>query len=202
MTKFVSGIKEEIRSVIALHRPNSVDTASALALIQEEELDLAKQKGNQRDYNKSFSRSSYTGEKTKSVLQDKTKGPTESTTGESKLDNLKAFRRKNGLCFKCGEKWGQNHKCPAQIPLHVLEELFDAIEMDEQSEEENSEQMETPPEAVFALQPTPSAKKDKRRTMKIMAKIGKQQVLVLIDSGSVGTFVSGGQIKPQNSTMP
>jgi hypothetical protein len=87
VTKFVSGIKEEIRSVIALHRPNSVDTASALALIQEEELDRAKQKGNQRDYNKSFSRSSYTGEKTKSVLQDKTKGPTESTTGESKLLN-------------------------------------------------------------------------------------------------------------------
>jgi hypothetical protein len=44
VTRFVAGLKEEIRSVIALHRPSDVDTTSALALLQEEELSRAKQK--------------------------------------------------------------------------------------------------------------------------------------------------------------
>jgi hypothetical protein len=35
---FVIELKEEILSVIVLHRPKDVDTTSALALIQEEEL--------------------------------------------------------------------------------------------------------------------------------------------------------------------
>jgi hypothetical protein len=38
VTRFVAGLKEEIRTAIALRRPRDVDTASALALLQEEEL--------------------------------------------------------------------------------------------------------------------------------------------------------------------
>jgi hypothetical protein len=39
VTKFLVGLKEDIRSTIMLHLPKDVDTASALALLQEEELD-------------------------------------------------------------------------------------------------------------------------------------------------------------------
>jgi hypothetical protein len=49
---------------------------------------------------------------------------------EDKLQTLKSFRRKNGLCFRCGEKWSHNHKCPEQVPLHVLEESWDAVDAD------------------------------------------------------------------------
>lgn len=45
VTQFVARLKDEIRWVIALHRPNDVDTASALALLQEEELNCSKWKG-------------------------------------------------------------------------------------------------------------------------------------------------------------
>jgi hypothetical protein len=47
------------------------------------------------------------------------------------------------LCFKCGGKWDKNHKCLAQIPIHVLEELLDALEDFEQdpSVEEESWRM-------------------------------------------------------------
>lgn len=44
VTHFLTRLKEEIRSVIALHRPKIVNTTSALALLQEEELELSKQK--------------------------------------------------------------------------------------------------------------------------------------------------------------
>ena len=46
---------------------------------------------------------------------------------EDKLGSLKAYRRQNGLCFKCGEKWGLGHKCPTQISIHVVE-LLDALD--------------------------------------------------------------------------
>jgi hypothetical protein len=53
ITRFVVGLRDDIRAAIALHRPTNVDIASALALLQEEELNQSKS----RPYNKEFSRS-------------------------------------------------------------------------------------------------------------------------------------------------
>lgn len=39
--------------------------------------------------------------------------PALKNNSEDKLVSLRDFRRKNGLCFKCGGKWDKNHKCPA-----------------------------------------------------------------------------------------
>lgn len=36
--KFVDGLREDIRAVVMLHRPNDLDTASSLAILQEEVL--------------------------------------------------------------------------------------------------------------------------------------------------------------------
>ena len=44
-------------------------------------------------------------------------------TGEDKLIALKNYRRSKGLCFKCGEKWGPNHKCPPSISLNAIEDI-------------------------------------------------------------------------------
>lgn len=38
--------------------------------------------------------------------------------------------------MKCGEKWERNHKCPQQVPLHVLEELWDVVHQEASSEED------------------------------------------------------------------
>lgn len=47
---------------------------------------------------------------------------------ESNWATLKAHRKANGLCFVCGEKWtGRNHKCPNQVPRHVIQELRDVF---------------------------------------------------------------------------
>jgi len=42
VTRFLGGLRDDIRSIIALHRPSSVDTAIALAILQEEELAKSK----------------------------------------------------------------------------------------------------------------------------------------------------------------
>jgi hypothetical protein len=52
VTRFLTGLKEEIRAPVALHRPRDVDTACALALLQEEELNALKQKTFGRGFTK------------------------------------------------------------------------------------------------------------------------------------------------------
>lgn len=130
VTRFLGGLKEEIRGPIALHRPKDIDTASALALLQEEELENSKRKSGFRDTSKASFRTFSTPEKAKVSDSDKAK----SKPVEGKLGSLKAYRRENGLCFKYGEKWGPGHKCPTHVSIHVVEELLDAIDEEVQSE--------------------------------------------------------------------
>ena len=52
----------------------------------------------------------------------------EKLVADDKLKALLAYRKKHGLCYKCGKTWCHNHKCPQQVSLHVIEELFDALE--------------------------------------------------------------------------
>jgi hypothetical protein len=42
--RFLEGLKEEIRSVIAIHRPQDMDTVCTLDLMQEEETEGVKRK--------------------------------------------------------------------------------------------------------------------------------------------------------------
>lgn len=115
-------------------RPRDVDTTSALALM------LSYRKNNWIIVRKGVStkmdlvghsNNHPTGEAEVPKSQ-QAKGGFEKIESENKLESLKVFRRKNRLCFKHGEKWRYSHKCPAQISLHVLEELSDAIELVDQ----------------------------------------------------------------------
>ena len=108
VTRFLGGLQEEIRSVIALHRPADVQTASAPALLQEEELNNLRGKGVQRDTAKISHRSVMQSDKF--ATPDRTmqnRNRPEMSDTEDKFKSLMAFRKKNGLFYKCGEKWGQ-----------------------------------------------------------------------------------------------
>jgi hypothetical protein len=98
------------------------------------------------------------------------------------------LRKKNDLCFKCGAKWGHNHKCPNQVPLHVLEEVLDALEPTDFQDDELETKVEE--KVVLVVASSKGFKGVKRRTMRISGVIGKLNVLILINSGSVGTFIS------------
>jgi len=45
-------------------------------------------------------------------------------------------------------------------------------------------------QTVMALQSDSAHSRSRRHTLKLLAQIGKKQVLILVDSGSIGTFVS------------
>ena len=133
----MGGLSEEIRSVIALHHPKDVQAASALALLQEEELGNSKRKATSRDFSKTSYHPSVTTDKLRTPIPEKSvppKNKTDKGDSDDKWKSLMTFCKKNGLCYKCGEKWGHNHKCPPQVSLHVIEELWDALEHSDEDE--------------------------------------------------------------------
>jgi hypothetical protein len=73
----------------------------------------------------------------------------------------------------------------------VLEELWDALQFqDDGNDEEIPSEIQSTKDTVLTVQSPASEMRGRRQTLKLLANIGKQQVLVLVDSGSIGTFVS------------
>ena len=52
--------------------------------------------------------------------------------GQDRVAALCNYRRARGLCFKCRERWGQGHQCAAMVQLHVVEELGELLQAEEQ----------------------------------------------------------------------
>ena len=197
VTHFLGGLKEEIRAPIALHRPTTVDTASALALLQEEELDSHRKLSSSRfptkDFGKSSSKVFSATDKPKiSTNPDDTKKGDKSSV-DAKWAALLAYRKANGLCYTCGEKWtGRQHKCPDQVPIQMLQEVMELLQLDASTDSDSSD-TEDDSAAGFVMavhKHLPAHLKPKRRTMRFRGMAGKQDLLILLDSGSAGTFTS------------
>ena len=106
MTRFLGGLKEEIRSAIALHRPVNVQEASTLALLQEEEVELARRKASSKEVYKTSYRFGIFSDKHRQMALDKSapsKTKSEKSEVDDKLNNLLSFKRKNGLLQVWGE---------------------------------------------------------------------------------------------------
>jgi len=72
------------------------------------------------------------------------------------------------------------------VPIHVIEEILDALEETNQDMMGSEDEVE---EMVMAVEHSTNSVLS-RRTMKLVGKVGKTKVLILVDSGSVGTFIS------------
>lgn len=117
-----------------IHRPQDLDTASSLALLQEEAMqDQVTRRTELGSYSKKSSSEAVKQpvqsitSSTRLVEDKKNADPTRPKTGDEKLSALKQYRRGKDLCFQCGEKWNPQHKCPATVPLHAMEELWQCI---------------------------------------------------------------------------
>jgi hypothetical protein len=113
--EFIAGLKDEIRSAIWLHRPQDLEIAHLLALLQEEEAVPYKK----RSYSKhDFREPSRDSGKSKWQSRPNELARAESKRTEGRLDDkleaLRTFRRSKGLCFTCGKKNGVK-------PINVLQ---------------------------------------------------------------------------------
>lgn len=103
-----------------------------------------------------------------------------------------AYRKAKGLCFKCGERWGQSHVCSATVPVHLVEEVWamavgDSEEVDffnrEPEAEENSD------EQLLAISFHAVQGGQGRKTIRLHGSVASQDVLILVDSGSSASFI-------------
>lgn len=145
VTRFLDGLQDEIRAGIALHQPKDVLSASSLALLQEEAVEQAKKKNSSKDFQRPSFKPHGFSDIFKTPVIDKsaqTKHEPDRVDSDDKLKTLLAFRKKNGWCYKCGEKWGHGHKCPQQVSLHLVKELLDALEHEEPDVVDGDEETE------------------------------------------------------------
>jgi hypothetical protein len=127
--RFIVGLKDEIKVVILVHRPTTLDIACVLAQLQEEALAASKKPF--RHYDHSPHKSAWSSALPLSappVQQgaDDVKRPPDTThsTVEARFQALHALRRAKGLCICYGAKWSCDQKCSEVVQLHLVQELL------------------------------------------------------------------------------
>jgi hypothetical protein len=115
-TRFVDGLREEIRSMVMIQQPTTFDVACALALVQEEAIDSSKKKEFHRfetSANRSAQKSAFPlplppkwDKLSGTAVAEERRGPevARPTSTDDKLKALKQCRRARGLCDRCAEK--------------------------------------------------------------------------------------------------
>jgi hypothetical protein len=118
-TRFVDGLRPDIRIVMAMQRPPNLDIAYSLALLQEEVAEPVKAyeypwhavvQGYKNNYrNVGFQ---HRPQQATWVIEQAPAAAQPPTTTTDKLSELWQFQRAQGLCDRCAEKWFKGHKCP------------------------------------------------------------------------------------------
>jgi len=109
---------------------------------------------------------------------------------DDKLTALRSQCKAQGLCMKCGGKWGRGHKYPDQIPLHIMEEVLDAMSIEDTSTDEQEPLDSSSDEEVLSLSWSAHEGIQGRKTIRLQGLINNQEILLLVDSGSSSTFIS------------
>ncbi|WVZ87398.1 hypothetical protein U9M48_034038 [Paspalum notatum var. saurae] len=195
---------EDIRAAVMMHQPVNIDTASSLAILQEEISRSSLKKDNPRHAvgapSKYSNRSSWPSVpssvkqldavKSRSPNSDtKHSEPVKTVSPEDKIAAVRAFRKAKGLCFRCAVKWNPGHKCASTVPLNVVDELWQILEdSDSQVITENADSDSGDDLMALSLAAVHGA--DASRTIKFQGSIKRFPAFILIDSGSSGNFVS------------
>lgn len=205
LSRFIEGLRNDIRAVVKVQRPPDLDSACALALLQEEVIDSLKPTGSR--YHDMHHRGRPlplpAPPQNRGVLQNVTNtfaegkpidAAKENYDHGSKLQTLKAYRRARGLCFKCGERWGQDRTCPATIQLHIVEELLDFLGADalgiqdqtavsQPAEHLCTVSLQALSEKLLDISSSPSV-------LQLQGCLLGQPVTMLVDSGSTASFIT------------
>lgn len=188
VSHFVDGLKEELKAAVEIQMPTTVQQACLCAQVQEGVLARAQQHTDQVG-RKDYGAKSYSGSRFE-------KGDL------WKAKQLKDYRRANGLCFSCGEKYVPGHQCALQQPAQVKamqqveilsDEILDAITKGEDTDEEQPMRV-----SLHALSGT-----DHCNSIRLRALVGNKVILILIDSGSSHSFIDSALLdKLQCETTP
>lgn len=187
ISHFIKGLKTELRSTVEAQVPVSLDRAFMIARVQQEVVDEAKQK-NQRNYGR--------GEHIAAKADVAPRLANKQTTGELwKERQLRDYRRANGECFKCGEKYDPTHVCAqkAGAAVHAMEQVECPIQLSE----EVLNMLEMHDIAVaeqLSLSLNALAGSEGANCLRLRALVGNQVMLILVDSGSSNSFINANML--------
>lgn len=116
VTQFLIGLKPEIRVVVRVQAPSSITRATVLARIQEEEMEV----------NHPRLRPAPAGRPppAQPALHPPPRVPAVHRAGADDFGRerqLRDYRRANGLCFKCGDKYSREHRCKQHVQLLTIQ---------------------------------------------------------------------------------
>lgn len=199
VTKFVEGLKSEIRIVVLVQRPPDLDSACAVALLQEEALEGVKISQYKkldisvpiRSNRSSGVFHSTTPQKQLSPQSEDRRGTESATARDDKLASLKSYRRSKGLCFVCGERWGRDHKCSNSVQLHVVQELLDVLQDDDNSDLQTGEKHQNSEEEgnLMAISQHAIWGTESPKSLRLRGWVQGYELLMLVDSGSTHSFM-------------
>lgn len=106
---------------------------------------------------------------------------------------MRDYRRANGLCFNCGEKYalGHNAICPHKNKPQVNALAINELDRELPDEVLNDLAMEDQLQEEFGqLSLNALSSKDSSDCIKLKTKVKDKVMLILIDSGSTHSFIS------------
>uniref|UniRef100_A0ACD5VTD4 Uncharacterized protein n=1 Tax=Avena sativa TaxID=4498 RepID=A0ACD5VTD4_AVESA len=195
VSQFIKGLKSDIRSAVEAQVPETVERAILLATVQQEVLASVKPWGHRQANYIKADPTMHKGEGLKPAIR--------AGGGDLWKDRqLRDYRRTNGLCFRCGEKYDPTHQCQKKpaAELHVVttedtpELLSDEIlNMIEQNDLAQATQLSL---SIHALAGTEGA-----NTLRLRALKGNQVLLILVDSGSSDSFINANMLDKIQCTI-
>ncbi|KAK9058307.1 hypothetical protein SSX86_023148 [Deinandra increscens subsp. villosa] len=186
---FISGLRRDIQNELALLKPISLNQAYGQARLVEEKLGQVKPKSSFSF--KSSSTFPSVASSSTNLSRTLTTSSTSSTTPSLPFTRLTPEamqqRRKDGLCFRCPEKYVPGHKCsPPQFLLIVDNEDDDGLESD--AVVTSPPEISTTPQflslsnaAYFGLSST--------QTLRVTGHIAGKPVTILVDCGSTHNII-------------
>ncbi|WVZ62139.1 hypothetical protein U9M48_011919 [Paspalum notatum var. saurae] len=198
VSKFMAGLKDDIRLVVEAQLPPTVSRASVIAKIQQRLLENQRLK------------------QTKGVSSSKPGLP--GTKPEAKLQTqaqplwrerqLRDYRRNNGLCFQCGEKFGPGHMevCSKRTKPQVNALAINDLDHQQELSDEVLNQLileDDVADQFCSLSLHAISGTEGHACLKLRAIVNKKVMLILVDSGSSHSFINSAFVaKAGLSTIP
>uniref|UniRef100_A0ACD5XYT6 Uncharacterized protein n=1 Tax=Avena sativa TaxID=4498 RepID=A0ACD5XYT6_AVESA len=190
VSQFVIGLKDELRTAMRLQAPSSVTHAVSLARIQEEEFELHRPRQRVIPSGKS----PVTSLTNSSSIAASASGTKCNADDYGRECQSRDYRRANGLCFRCGDKYNKDHQCKKPMQLLTIhlgefgevftEDIVQALELLNEPESDTG----TVQCCHLSLQAVSGG--EANDTIHLRAQVGNQVMITLIDSGSSHSFIN------------